>query len=115
MLRNAAKDALQTLCFSGRFVWRLPWSSNAIALTFDDGPHPVHTEEVLDVLAETGVRAIFFLAEEAVEKRPLLARKLVSAGHAVSARTFDHKAIPKQLPAERRLSGAGPHANRYKS
>lgn len=99
LLRNAAKDVLQTVCFPGRFVWRLPRSSNAVALTFDDGPHPVYTEAVLDVLAESGVHATFFLLGREVEKHPELARKVVTAGHAVGAHSFDHLVIPKQSAA----------------
>jgi peptidoglycan/xylan/chitin deacetylase (PgdA/CDA1 family) len=96
LLRDAAKETLQTLCLPGQFVWRLPRSTNAIALTFDDGPHPVHTAEVLDVLAEAGALATFFLLGRAVEQRPALARKIVSAGHAIGAHSFDHQVIPKQ-------------------
>ena len=99
LLRDAAKEALQTLCFPGRFVWRLPRSSNAIALTFDDGPHPVYTEAVLEVLAEADVRATFFLLGKEVEKHPRLARMIASAGHAVGAHSFDHRVIPEQSDA----------------
>ena len=67
-----------------------------LALTFDDGPHPIYTEAVLDVLAEAGVHATFFLLGREVEKHPLVARKIVAAGHAVGAHSFDHKTIPKQ-------------------
>jgi len=100
LLRNVAKETLQTFCLPGQFVWRLPRSSSAIALTFDDGPHPVHTAEVLDVLAAAGARATFFLLGQAVEQRPALAREIVAAGHAVGAHSFDHQVMPKQSAAE---------------
>ena len=41
-----------------------------VALTFDDGPHPVYTPEMLDVLKEKNVKATFFLLGEQVEKYP---------------------------------------------
>ena len=69
-------------------------------MTFDDGPHPMHTAEVLDVLADAGARATFFLLGHAVEKRPALARQIVDAGHAIGAHTFDHEVIPKRSAAE---------------
>ena len=45
-------------------TWRGPRQSGKVALTFDDGPDPVHTPRVLDVLAEHGVKASFFLIGE---------------------------------------------------
>ena len=47
-------------------------SQMKIALTFDDGPHPVYTGEILDILKEYGVRATFFVVGENVERYPEL-------------------------------------------
>jgi peptidoglycan/xylan/chitin deacetylase (PgdA/CDA1 family) len=60
-----------------------------VALTFDDGPSS-HTGEVLDVLSRYGVHATFFAIGINVERRPELARRIVSAGHAIGNHTYDH-------------------------
>jgi peptidoglycan/xylan/chitin deacetylase (PgdA/CDA1 family) len=67
----------------------LPGASG-VALTFDDGPHPEGTPAVLDVLAGAGARATFFLVGEQVERRPALAARIVSAGHAVALHGYRH-------------------------
>ena len=45
---------------------------NKIALTFDDGPHPVYTPIILDILKEYGVRGTFFIIGENAERYPEL-------------------------------------------
>ena len=56
-------------------VWRMDPSSKVVYLTFDDGPIPECTPQVLDILAQYGVKATFFMVGENVERNPeLLAR-----------------------------------------
>lgn len=64
---------------------------DAVALTFDDGPHPQGTPAVLEALRETGARATFFLAGEQVSRRPALAAEIVAAGHGVGLHCFRHR------------------------
>jgi peptidoglycan/xylan/chitin deacetylase (PgdA/CDA1 family) len=96
LIRNASKDALQQIFFRGRFVWRLPASSQAVALTFDDGPHPVHTPAMLDMLRRAGARATFFVVGREVDKYPLVARRIVEEGHAIGGHSYDHTVITSQ-------------------
>lgn len=63
----------------------------AVAITFDDGPHPEGTPAVLEVLARAGARATFFLVGEQVERRPALAAEIVAAGHAVALHGYRHR------------------------
>jgi peptidoglycan-N-acetylglucosamine deacetylase len=63
----------------------------AVAITFDDGPHPEGTPAVLDVLARTGVLATFFVIGEQVERRPALVAEIVAAGHAVALHGYRHR------------------------
>ncbi len=63
----------------------------AVALTFDDGPHPEGTPAVLDLLARARARATFFLIGEQVERRPALAAEIVAAGHAVALHGYRHR------------------------
>lgn len=67
-----------------------PW----VAITFDDGPHPIWTPAILDVLAEHEVPAAFFMVGAHVEKYPDVANRVVQEGHEVGNHTFDHVNIP---------------------
>lgn len=55
----------------------------AVALTLDDGPDPVLTERVLDVLGRHGAQATFFLLGSRTEQHPGLVRRIVDGGHEV--------------------------------
>lgn len=61
-----------------------------IALTFDDGPHPVWTEKLLDGLKERGICATFFVIGENAEKNPALIRKMIENGNQVGNHTYSH-------------------------
>lgn len=61
-----------------------------IALTFDDGPDPVYTEQVLDVLKEKKVRATFFVLGKCVDGNESVVKRIVSEGHLIGNHTFDH-------------------------
>jgi len=61
-----------------------------LALTFDDGPNDPHTLRLLEVLAKHDVRATFFMIGHYVQQRPLIARAVVQAGHAIGNHTFTH-------------------------
>ena len=52
-----------------------------VALTFDDGPHPEWTPQILDILDHHGVRATFFMIGEALQRYPRLGREVVVRGH----------------------------------
>lgn len=62
----------------------------SIALTFDDGPHPVWTAKLLDGLKEKGIKATFFVVGENVEKYPELVQRMVDEGHQVGNHTYSH-------------------------
>lgn len=63
----------------------------AVALTFDDGPHPQGTPVVLEVLRERAATATFFLVGEQVVRYPALVAEIVAAGHAVELHCFRHR------------------------
>jgi peptidoglycan-N-acetylglucosamine deacetylase len=63
---------------------------DGVALTFDDGPGPDCTPQVLDALAAAGARGVFFLVGEQVEAHPELARRLADDGHTVALHGFRH-------------------------
>lgn len=61
-----------------------------IALTFDDGPHPVWTEKLLDGLKARGIRATFFVIGQSAEKYPELVERMVDEGNQVGNHTYSH-------------------------
>jgi peptidoglycan-N-acetylglucosamine deacetylase len=64
---------------------------DGVALTFDDGPHPEGTPQVLEELREAGAAATFFLVGEQVVRRPALAAEIVAAGHRVELHCHRHR------------------------
>lgn len=60
------------------------------ALTFDDGPHPVYTEQLLDGLKERGVKATFFVTGEHAELHPDIIRRMHDEGHLIGNHTYSH-------------------------
>ena len=69
-----------------------------VALTYDDGPDPERTPEVLDALAEYGVRATFFLLAERARRHPDVVARLVADGHEIGLHGDDHARL-SALPA----------------
>ena len=64
-----------------------------IALSFDDGPHPRYTPIILDILAEYGIKATFFMVGENVRYYSAAAEAVVAAGHEIGNHTFTHRKI----------------------
>ncbi len=75
-----------------------PTRARAVAITFDDGPHPDGTPAVLEVLAAHGASATFFLVGEQVIKRPQLAQRIAAAGHSIGLHGHRHRPHPIWRP-----------------
>ena len=75
-------------------LWSVDTTRRVAALTFDDGPTPVFTPEVLDVLRAAGVPATFFMIGKLVRDYPSMARKVVAAGHEVGNHSWSHLSAP---------------------
>jgi peptidoglycan/xylan/chitin deacetylase (PgdA/CDA1 family) len=61
-----------------------------ISLTFDDGPHPVHTPRVLDELGRWNLAATFFVIGREAQRHPELVTRIVAEGHLLGNHTFTH-------------------------
>ncbi|MBB3228577.1 peptidoglycan/xylan/chitin deacetylase (PgdA/CDA1 family) [Luteibacter sp. Sphag1AF] len=59
-------------------------------LSFDDGPDPVHTEPLLDLLARHDAKASFFLVGKKIEKHPDIVRRIVADGHMIGNHSYSH-------------------------
>ena len=73
--------------------------ARGIALTFDDGPHPLGTPAVLRELDRAGAKATFFLVGEQVEREPALAREIAAAGHSVALHGYRHILLLRRSPS----------------
>ena len=66
-----------------------------VALTFDDGPHPVYTEKILKILADNNAKATFFVVGKNAESYPDLVTKEFEAGHEIGNHTYSHPNMKK--------------------
>jgi peptidoglycan/xylan/chitin deacetylase (PgdA/CDA1 family) len=99
--------------------WLAVQGSNArreFAITFDDGPDPEFTPEVLNILQEFGVRATFYVVGNRAEQFPELIQRIAAAGHEIASHSHTHphfRRIPwsqarqELTTAERAIRGAG--------
>jgi peptidoglycan/xylan/chitin deacetylase (PgdA/CDA1 family) len=71
-------------------VVRGPQASRGVALTFDDGPHPVHTRKVLDLLDAKNVKATFFVIAKKAEAHPEVVHEVLARGHAIGLHSYEH-------------------------
>lgn len=72
--------------------------TDAVALTFDDGPHPKGTPAVLEALRDGNGTAIFFLCGEQADRHPSLAAEIVAAGHTVALHGYRHRNMLRLAP-----------------
>ena len=77
-------------------------SKSAVALTFDDGPDPVFTPRLLDILQQHHAKATFFMVGQAAERHPDIVKKVAAAGHAIGNHSWDHPSFPLLTGRERR-------------
>jgi peptidoglycan/xylan/chitin deacetylase (PgdA/CDA1 family) len=85
-VRSAARRRVLRLAVPTRTV---P-DDGTFALTFDDGPDPHFTTQVLDVLAAHDAPATFFLVGHRAERHPELVRRMVTDGHGIGSHTWSH-------------------------
>lgn len=90
LLRQGIKALMMSVLPRNRILGRGPLSSNAIALTFDDGPHPDYTPCVLDELERLKIHATFFVVGQAAERHPEIMKRMVAEGHTIGCHTYSH-------------------------
>ncbi|MFD3538127.1 polysaccharide deacetylase family protein [Streptomyces sp. NPDC058662] len=73
-----------------------------VALTFDDGPDPLHTRQVLDILDRYGARATFFCVGHHVTALPDEVRRIAAAGHELGNHSWSHPYLPDLTPQQLR-------------
>jgi polysaccharide deacetylase family sporulation protein PdaB len=76
--------------FYGPVYTEVKTTQKIVALTFDDGPNPPYTGEILDILKEYKVPATFFIIGKNAEKHPELVRRIFAEGHEIGNHTYNH-------------------------
>jgi cellulose synthase/poly-beta-1,6-N-acetylglucosamine synthase-like glycosyltransferase/peptidoglycan/xylan/chitin deacetylase (PgdA/CDA1 family)/spore germination protein YaaH len=84
-------------------ITRFGGLARKVALTFDDGPDPKYTPQILDALREAGAPATFFVIGVNGEMNPDLLRREVNEGHEVGSHTFTHPNIALISPTQFQL------------
>ena len=74
----------------GKNIVRLNTDQRVVALTYDDGPNPPDTDQLLDVLAKHNVKATFFLIGNRIERHPETVRRMIAEGHQIGNHTYSH-------------------------
>jgi peptidoglycan-N-acetylglucosamine deacetylase len=110
LVLSATTFLILYLLFHPRNQWLVPNRSRVegagcVALTFDDGPDPVYTPKLLDLLREKGVKATFFVVGKRADQYPEVVRRAWAEGHMVGNHTWSHYSLfcfltPRRLRAE---------------
>jgi len=83
----------------GPVLHRLPTGSNAVSITFDDGPNPDATPRILDTLRDEGVHATFFVLGRHADQWPELVRRMADEGHQLGNHGYWHRKLHRRSPA----------------
>ena len=86
----AALDGGPIIQTDGSTTTTVSVPSRQIVLTFDDGPDPRYTPEILDVLAKYDVPGVFFQIGSEISRYPSVAKQVKDAGHEIGIHTFTH-------------------------
>jgi peptidoglycan/xylan/chitin deacetylase (PgdA/CDA1 family) len=110
LMYSAGTVVMLYLLFHPRNQWLVANRSRVdgvgcVALTFDDGPDPVDTPKLLDLLQEKGVKATFFVVGKRADQYPEIVRRAWAEGHLVANHTWSHYSLfcfltPWRLRAE---------------
>jgi peptidoglycan/xylan/chitin deacetylase (PgdA/CDA1 family) len=79
----------------------LPLKDHEVVLTFDDGPLPKYSNQVLQILADECIKATFFIIGSQAKANPEGVRKLVAAGHTVGTHSMNHPLTFDRMPIEK--------------
>jgi peptidoglycan/xylan/chitin deacetylase (PgdA/CDA1 family) len=79
----------------------LPLRDHEVVLTFDDGPLPRYSNQVLQILADQCVKAVFFEIGKQAQESPEGVRKLAAAGHTIGTHSQTHPLTFQKMPVEK--------------
>lgn len=102
---------LVTACFAMVAIWlvyfppigesyrSIDTDEPLVALTYDDGPNPPHTDRLLEVLAQHSAKATFFMMGRHVELHPETVRRVIAAGHQIGNHSYSDATLTFRSPA----------------
>ena len=85
--------------FLGKVLWK--GDRRGVGLTFDDGPHPLHTARVLDILEQFQAKATFFVIGRHLREHGALVAAAAKAGHVIGNHTDHHFRTMNFFPPEK--------------
>ncbi len=81
--------------YDNLFSKKVESSKKMVAITLDDGPHPVNTQKVLDILKEHNAKATFFMVGQNVENNSNVVKAVYNSGSEIGIHTWSHKQLTK--------------------
>lgn len=87
---------------SSPLIVSVPTTERVIAFTFDDGPNPVYTPQVLELFREVGGKATFFMIGSQIDANPTLAEQVYAEGHELGNHTYTHPFLTRLTHDEAR-------------
>ncbi|MDJ0701662.1 MAG: polysaccharide deacetylase family protein [Leptolyngbyaceae cyanobacterium MO_188.B28] len=81
-------------------LWKGKTTQPIVALSFDDGPHPRYTPQLLKVLERSEISASFFWLGRCVEQAPAVAHSTYQQGHWIGLHGYTHRSFPRLSSAE---------------
>ena len=84
---------------SPAILYRVPTTARAVAFTFDDGPNPVYTPQLLDIFRHARGKATFFVIGQHIDAHPATVAAVHTAGHELGNHTFTHPRLTQLTPA----------------
>jgi peptidoglycan-N-acetylglucosamine deacetylase len=99
VLRTARAKLMQKLLGT---ITAVSTHTPVVALTFDDGPHPLFTPRLLDILKKHNAYATFFMIGAAAARSPDIVRQVAKAGHTIGNHSWNHQSFPLLTGRKRR-------------
>lgn len=78
----------------------VPTSQNAVAITFDDGPNPIYTPQVIEIFSNAKGKATFFMIGEQMRNHPEIVKQVAVQGHEIGNHTYTHPKLSQLSSAE---------------
>lgn len=87
---SAFTDTRKAYEKTGNVIWEVKTNEKIVAITFDDGPHPTFTPQLLDILAKYHAKATFFVSGNKVKRFPDVLKRQIEDGHEIANHTYNH-------------------------
>jgi peptidoglycan-N-acetylglucosamine deacetylase len=83
----------------GEYFTKVNTQQPVLALTYDDGPNPPYTDQLIEVLDQFGAKATFFTIGQNIEARAQTIQKLIASGHEIGNHSYSHQKLIWKTPA----------------